>query len=326
GRVWSLLAEPGGLARRSTVEPRCARCNCEHPRRPAVGIIDGSMPIELRPRRVAAALPGLGVAAVFVGCAWLSWRRLGSLIIDSGHELDVPRRLLAGAALYRDVQWNWGPLAPWLNTALYRLFDVSSDTLMWAGLVSAALACLGLYLIARRFVGPFTSAWVAIAFIAACAFAKRIDMSIFNFVAPFNDSATYGITLAIWSVLLLLRHARSGHPGTLAGSAVLAGLAALTKIEIALAIAAAHGAFLLTVLPRPSWPRIVAWASGLAVAVGGYFAAARESNGLVWRSLFELLNPASRFYISNTMGARHPLAPLAAAPLSGLGWGPPPPA
>src|SRR5262249_58218864 len=111
----------------------------------------------------------------------------------------------------------------------------------------------------------------------------------------------------------LLRHARSGHPGTLAGSAVLAGLAALTKIEIALAIAAAHGAFLLTVLPRPSWPRIVAWASGLAVAVGGYFAAACESNGLVWRALFELPEPPPRLFISHTMGAPPPLPPPPAA-------------
>src|SRR5215813_1365867 len=187
---------------------------------------------------------------------------------------------------------------------------------MWAGLVSAALACLGLYLIARRFVGPVTSAWVAIAFIAACAFAKRIDVSIFNFVAPFNFSATYGITLAIWSAFLLLRHAGSGNPWTLAASAVLAGLAALTKIETALAIAVAHGAFFLSVLPRPSGTRVAAWALGPAVAVGGYLVAAHQSSGVVWRSLFELLNPASRFYISNSMGARRPPAAIGVGALS----------
>jgi hypothetical protein len=152
------------------------------------------------------------VATAFVGFAWLSWRRLGSLIIDGGHELDVPHRLLEGAALYRDISWNWGPLAPWVNAGLYRAFGVHSDTLMWAGLVTSALACLGLYLLARRFVGPFTSAWVAITFLIVSAFAQRISVGIFNFVAPYNFCATYGITLAIWSVLLLVRHARSGSP------------------------------------------------------------------------------------------------------------------
>ena len=264
--------------------------------------------------------PALLVTTVFVGCAWLSWRRLGSLIVDGGHELDVPRRLLEGAALYRDISWNWGPLAPWVNTALYRLFGVHSDTLMWAGLVSAAFACLGLYLLARRFVGPFTSASVAIAFIAASAFSRQGYIAIFNFVAPFNFSATYGITLAIWSVLLLLQHTRSGAPATLVVSSALAGLVALTKVETACAVAAAHGAFLLTVLPRPTRARLIAWGCGVAVAAVGYGIAARMSQGRVWRSLVELLNGGSRFYIADSMGIRDLGRSLAELALSLLAW------
>jgi hypothetical protein len=260
------------------------------------------------------------MVATFTGCAWLSWRRLGSLIIDGGRELDVPRRLLEGAVLYRDVAWYWGPLAPWLNSALYRVFGVSSDTLMWSGLVTAALACLGLYLIARRFVGPLTSAWVSVAFLIVCAFAKRIEMSIFNFVLPFNFSATYGITLGIWSVLLLLRHAESGAPLTLAASAVLAGLAAMTKTEVALAVGAAHATFLVSLLPRVTWVRVAAWASGLGVAGGGYLVASHASGGLVWRSLVALSNPASHFYVTMSMGFRQLPVTALELGLSFLGW------
>ena len=267
-----------------------------------------------------AVAPGLLVVAAFVGSACLSWRRLGSLIVDGGKELDVPRRLLEGSALYRDVFWNWGPLAPWLNAGLYRLFGIHSDTLMWAGLVTAALACLGLYLLARRFVGPFTSTWVAVAFLAVSAFAQRISLGIFNFVAPFSFSATYGITLAIWSVLLLLHHAGSGKPTPLVASAALAGLVALTKLEILFAVVVAHGAFLVTVLPRPSRSRVLAWGFGFTVAAVGYLVAARVSQGHVWHSLFDLLNEGSQFYILTTMGVRglglsvvHLLASL-------LGW------
>jgi hypothetical protein len=266
---------------------------------------------------LAAALM---VGTAFVGCAWLSWRRLGSLIIDGGHELEVPRRLLEGAVLYRDVSWSWGPLAPWVNAALYRLFGVHSDTLMWAGLVTAALAALGLYLLTRRFAGPFTSAWVAIAFIAGCAFSRRGDVAIFNFVAPFNFSATYGITLAIWSVLLLVRHARSGRPATLAASAVMAGLVALTKIETAFAVAVAHGAFLLTDLPRPSRARVISWGSGLVAGAVGYGVAAWASQGLVWRSLVELLNGGSRFYVGDSMGIREVGRSLQDVALSFIAW------
>lgn len=278
------------------------------------------MPIEARRRIPAFAGPALLVVATFAGCAWLSWRRLGNLVIDGGHELEVPRRLLEGAALYRDIGWYWGPLAPWLNATLYRLFGVTSDTLIWAGIVSAALACLGLYLIARRFVGPLTSAWVGIAFLVVCAFARRIDHGIFNFVFPFNFSATYGITLAIWSVLLLLRHAETGKATTLAVSAMLAGLAAMTKLEITLAVAAAHGTFLLTVLPRPRLVRIAAWSAGLGVAATGYLVAARASDGVVWSSLVALSNPSARYYIEKSMGTRELGVTTLELVLSGLGW------
>ena len=291
--------------------------------------LDGlpTRPLQTLDRSLARAKPALAslgaalfVATAFVGYAWLSWRRLGSLIVDGGKELEVPRRVLEGAALYRDVFWNWGPLAPWLNAALYRAFGVHSDTEMWAGLVTAAVACLGLYLLARRFVGPFTSAWVATTFLTVSAFAQRIPVAIFNFVAPFNFSATYGITLAIWSVLLLLHHARSGKPTTLAASAALAGLVALTKMETTFAVAVAHGAFLVTVLPRPSRARWIAWGCGLAVAATGYLVAAHLSQGQVWHSLVELFNGGSRFYIASSMGVREFGLSLAHLAASALGW------
>src|SRR5262249_38390766 len=211
-------------------------------------------------------------------------------------EVDVHGGLVEGAGLYGDMSWNWGPLAPWVNAALYRAFGVHSDTEMWAGLVTAALACLGLYLLARRFVGPFTSSWVAVAFLAVSAFGDRISVSIFNFVAPYNFSATYGITLAIWIVLLLVHHARSGKPTTLAAPEALARLVALTTLEITFAVVFAHGACLVTVLPRPSRGRVIAWGCGVGVAPAGCLVAAHQSQGPVWRCLVELLNEGSQFY------------------------------
>jgi hypothetical protein len=190
-----------------------------------------------------------------------------------------------------------------------------------AGLVTAALACLGLCLLARRFVGPLTAAWVGVAFLVACAFSRRIDHAIFNFVLPFNFSASYGITLAIWSVLLLAWHARSGRPATLAGSAALAGLVALTKIETTFAVVVAHAVFLLTVLPRPSRARVLAWACGLVVAAVGYAAASWD----VGRSCLERTGgarqPRGPFYIADTMGIRQLDRSLVDVVLSLLVWG-----
>jgi hypothetical protein len=190
---------------------------------------------------------------------------------------------------------------------------------MWAGLGSAALACVGLYLLARRFVGPFTSAWVAIAFLAVSAFAQRIPVAIFNFVAPYNFSATYGITLAIWSVFLLLHHARSGRPGTLVASAVLAGLVALTKLETTFAVVVAHGAFLVTVLPRPSRTRVLAWGGASPWqrwAISSPHAVGRIRLALAGGAL----QRGSRFYITRSMGVREVGFSLREILLSVIGW------
>ena len=47
------------------------------------------------------------------------------------------------------------------------------------------------------------------------------------------------------------------------------------------AVMVAHGAFLVTVLPRPSLRRALAWGCALVVAGVGYLVAARASQGEV---------------------------------------------
>ncbi|MFT3916404.1 MAG: glycosyltransferase family 39 protein [Anaeromyxobacteraceae bacterium] len=248
-----------------------------------------------------ALASGCALAAFVAATAW-TWRRLGSLVIDGGRELEVPRRLAEGAHLYSEVRWYWGPLAPWLNALLYRTFGVHADTLMWAGIVTAGLCCAAIYLLVERFSTAWVAAAASLAFTFGFAFAVRNPYAIFNFVMPFNFSATYGITLAIWSLYFVILHAENGRSATLGLSAVLAGLAALTKAEVGIAVTAAHVAFLVTTLPRPGGARVLSWGSGLFVAGGGYILAYVESRGAVWSSLRELANPASRFYVTNTMG------------------------
>lgn len=272
--------------------------------------------------RVAAAARSLSplaaVAVAFVLLALASWRRLGNLVIDGGRELEVPRRILEGDVLYADVHYYWGPLAPYVNAALYRLFGVHADVLMWAGLAVAALACAGLILLARHVLAPWVAASVAIAFLFLSAFRDQAPVAIFNFVLPFNWSATYGMTAAVWSVHLLLRHLETGRRGPLLASTVIAGLAALTKAEVVLALAAAHGAFLLAE-GRLRGRALLPHALGLAVAASGFAAASIASRGSIWADVRSLANPASSHYVADSMGLLAPGLSLADAALSGLG-------
>lgn len=254
-------------------------------------------------RRLLEALPPMLVAVAFVQGAIDSWRKLGDLITDTGRELDLPRRMLEGAGLYTDIRYYWGPLAPYLNTQLYRLFGVSFDTLRYAGIFSAALMCAGLYLLSRHVLGRWASAAIALAFVYLGAFSHLMALPIFNFVLPFNFSATWGIVAAVYSVHLLLVHQRTGARTAFLASTLLLGLCALTKLEVLFAASAAHAAFLLTTGRRLRPIHFGGWLLGTILPIAIYASLYARVGSALWNdNLGALLSPASRHYVNKTMG------------------------
>src|SRR3990172_11245366 len=191
--------------------------------------------------------PPLVVAAAFVHGLAVSWLKWGGLLVDTGRELQLPQRMLAGETLYSDLRYYYGPLSPYVNMLLYGTFGVRLEVLAWAGIASAALMCLGLYRLSRSFLNPWPSAVIAASFVYLCAFAHLIvSPPIFNFVLPYSYASTYGIVAATWSVHWLVLHIREKAGATFLLSAACLALSAFTKMEILLAASAAHAMFLVS--------------------------------------------------------------------------------
>src|ERR1700722_7760491 len=74
----------------------------------------------------------LVLMAVWAAQLYTTWGAWGSLTIDSGHEMYFPALLAEGKVLYRDVWFPYGPLAPYLNSYLFRLFGTHLNVLYWA--------------------------------------------------------------------------------------------------------------------------------------------------------------------------------------------------
>jgi len=182
--------------------------------------------------------------AAYVHCAWISWRRWGDLIFDAGREMELPARMAGGAQLYVDVRNLYGPLAPYLNATLFQIFGVHLDVLIAAGLVSAAVMGVGLYLLARRFLDVWPSTLAVVTFFYACAFGHLTSNAIFNFVIPYSYAATYGAVAGCFSLYFLVRHVQASGDGALAFSVVFGLLAFLSKLEVALSVACAYFAYL----------------------------------------------------------------------------------
>src|SRR5262245_11622900 len=79
------------------------------------------------------------IAAAFGHNLWYSWLKWGDGLIDCGREIDCARQLAEGKALYSDVRYLFGPLAPKINECLFRVFGVHLNTLIAAGIVTTAL-------------------------------------------------------------------------------------------------------------------------------------------------------------------------------------------
>src|SRR5262249_49468478 len=117
---------------------------------------------------VRKALPALFPCAVFALLTAASWQRWIQPYVDTGRELMVPWRVSRGEALYRDVHFHHGPLAPYLGAALDRL---AGRSLPARTLLAFAIALLGLEALRRIAARTLSPARASVAMALAVATA-----------------------------------------------------------------------------------------------------------------------------------------------------------
>lgn len=185
--------------------------------------------------------------------AW-SWRTWPDPLIDFGREAYVAWRLAEGDLLHRDVVYVSGPLSPYWNALLFRVFGVGLDTLFAANaVVAAALAAIWYRLLLR--VADRTAAWAGCgAFVGLFAFSQYVGTANYNFIAPYSHELPHGLLLASLGLLAWVRILRGGARLAWLAAGIALGLVALTKLEVLAAFAAANGVGLVAWLhhSRPS--------------------------------------------------------------------------
>ena len=167
-----------------------------------------------------ALLTLLAIWAAKVSSTWAAW---GDLTIDSGHEMYIPLLLSQGKQLYRDVWFMYGPLAPYFNSYLFRLFGVHLNVLYWAGSLSALGSAVFLYLIGKRLsVGLI--GWTA----GAVVLMEAFQPSLFCFPLPYSFSAVYACLIGsifLWAAI---------HASTSTGWAWMFAAGSLASVSLLL--------------------------------------------------------------------------------------------
>jgi len=133
---------------------------------------------------------------------WLKW---GNIIIDTSREYWVPLQLLNGKVLYKDIFYNYGPLAPYILAGYYSLFGIKTFTLALCGITTLIFMLLGIYKTARIFLEEISSTITTLSFLFVCAFGFYCTSGIFNFIIPYSFASIFFSTLTIWSSYYFLK-------------------------------------------------------------------------------------------------------------------------
>jgi hypothetical protein len=201
-----------------------------------------------------ATLGGL-LALVVIWAAWFhgTWADWGSLTIDCGREMYVPSVLQRGKTLYRDIWYLYGPLAPYFNSFLYRLFGVQLSVLYWAGSLSALGCAVFLYHTGMRLSAPLAG-WTA----GAAVLFQAFHSSLFSFPLPYSFATVYGYLVSCVFLWLVIHAVTSRNLAWMFSAGTAAAVALLLKLEVG---AACYVALIALIAARSFQQR--SWKSAL---------------------------------------------------------------
>jgi len=215
----------------------------------------------------------------------VSWQRWIEPYVDSGRELMVPWRLAHGERLYGDLQFNHGPLGPWLAAIVDHLAGASlSARTALCGLV-AVLHLEALSRLARQWLSPWRAALATSVAVVTALFLRPG-----GWMFPFSFDVAIAIAALTWGLVFAAREPSTARDAA-AGACVLAAM--LARLELGLA-----GAAVLALAARARPRRLVALGvAPLTAAAAGYGAVSlgipRET--LVRDGWLALLSPPPAF-------------------------------
>jgi hypothetical protein len=148
----------------------------------------------------------LFIVASFIFGLAASWQRWGNPLVDCGREMNQPLRLAGGQMLYSDVRHIYGPLSPYLNSFLYRLFSPHLNVLYASGIVTAVIIIGLCYWFSRQLMGRYAALASTLAVMWLCAFKQAG-----NYFLPYSYGALHACALGLITLFFLVKTVASGR-------------------------------------------------------------------------------------------------------------------
>jgi hypothetical protein len=203
----------------------------------------------------------IGIVVAVAAIAFIqSYGRWLDPIIDTGRDLYIPEQIAKGAKLYRDIRYQYPPLAPYLLALITGAMGHSLGAYVAIGLAQSAAIAASLWIALRR---PLPAFAATVTFAATCFCGASTWGA--NFIFPYSYGATMGMTL-LCIALAAFVHARNA----IAIGALV--LASWCKVEYA--AAATVIVIILTIARRITFRQLAAYCGAMIAtiaAVAFYF-------------------------------------------------------
>jgi len=212
----------------------------------------------------------LALLVVIAGLAFIqSYQRWLDPIIDTGRDLYIPEQLGHGAKLYRDIRYQYPPLAPYLLAAATAIIGHSLTSYTAIGVLQSIIIAAALWVVGRRTAG-IIAGFVASLFFVALSFCGASTWGA-NFLFPYSYAATIGMALLMISLAFFVCE----RPAL-----ALCALFGASWCKVEYAVAAMVILLLLGIGRRISIRAIAVFAVGEAIAIAAallYFPSLRDN-------------------------------------------------
>jgi hypothetical protein len=205
--------------------------------------------------------------------AW-TWRTWPDPLVDYGREVYLAWQIAKGRTLYVDLAYFNGPLAPYANGLVFRVFGPGILILAAANALVAGACVAMLYALLVRTADRLAATLAGLTFVTVFATLRLIKVGNNNWLCPYSHDLPHGVALGVASLWCLDRYQRTRSTAWMGAIGVAVGLVALTKTEVLIATGAAVALGIVLTLARepPDGRRrarlAVALAGGALVPLG----------------------------------------------------------
>ena len=255
-------------------------------------------------RRAAIEAALLAIVAAVAAVAFAqSYARWLDPIIDTGRDLYIPEQLANGAKLYRDIRYQYPPLAPYLLSLITGVIGHSLASYMAIGIAQSAVIAASLWMALRRAAGVVPAFAATLSF-AALSFCGASTWGA-NFIFPYSYGATLGMAL-LCVALASFVYARN--------NVALAALVLASWCKVEYAIAALLIVVILAVARRVTIAQIASFIAAMIASLAAASLVFRDTSWLTGNvfAAWQHGARATRFFelVSGTAMWREQLAQL----------------